>query len=239
MKRITLLLLTILIAAYSFAQGKVINDPNAEERKVSNFQAIKVSHGIDLIITQSNTEGLAISATEKEFRDRIITEVENGVLKISYDIDKWWKKASTPKKLKAYVSFINIDKIEGTSGAQITIENGLRSKSLEVALSSGASLTGDIKVSKLNLTQSSGASSTITGEAISIKIKTSSGAIFHGYDFTTDICDADASSGGSIQVTVNRELSAEASSGGGIRYKGDGVITKVSASFAGSVKKYG
>jgi len=109
MKKFPLFVFSVLMVTFSFAQEKVMNDPNAEERKISSFQAIKVSHGIDLIITQSTTEAVAVSATEKEFRDRIITEVENGVLKISYDIDKWWKNVSTPKKLKAmYPSLILI-----------------------------------------------------------------------------------------------------------------------------------
>jgi len=40
-------------------------------------------------------------------------------------------------------------------------------------------------------------------------------------------------------VSVNKELSAQASSGGDIRYKGDGVITKVSTGSGGSIKKNG
>jgi len=239
MKKFPLFVFSLLIVTFSFAQEKVMNDPNAEVRKVSSFQAIKVSHGIDLIITQSTKEAVAVSATEKEFRDRIITEVENGVLKISYDIDKWWKNVSTPKKLQAYVSFINIDKIEGTSGSQISVENELHGKSLEVELSSGASMKGNVKVSNLSIEQSSGASSTISGEADSLRVETSSGAIFHGYDLISEKCEADASSGGSIHITVDKDLSAEASSGGGIRYKGAGVISKVSATSGGSVKKNG
>ncbi len=166
MKKFPLFVFYLLMVTFSFAQEKVMNDPNAEVRKVSSFQAIKVSHGIDLIITQSTIDAVAVSATEKEFRNRIITEVENGVLKISYDIDKWWKNASTPKKLKAYVSFINIDKIEGTSGSQISVEGfDMMTETTSVSASGGSDV--HITVAKnLNVEASGGSDVVYKGNAI-------------------------------------------------------------------------
>ena len=70
-----------------------------------------------------------------------------------------------------------------------------------------------------------------------MKITTSSGSDFNGYDLVSETCKADASSGSDIEITVNKELQAEASSGGGINYKGNGVVTNVSNSSGGKIKK--
>jgi hypothetical protein len=237
MKKSFLTVFTSLLVFFSIAQEKIFNDVNAEARRIGSFHAIKVSHGIELIIKQGASEGVAISASEKEYRDRIKTEVVNGVLKIYYDNDKWWKNNNSNKKLKAYVSFLTIDKIEGNSGSMTKVEGSLTAANFALDLASGAEFKGHVKVHRMIVEQNSGSISKVSGQVESLIIETSSGAVFSGYDLATDRCDADASSGGSIQITVNKELTAEASTGAGIRYKGSGVITKISTSTGGLIRK--
>ncbi|HET7896757.1 MAG TPA: DUF2807 domain-containing protein, partial [Flavisolibacter sp.] len=83
-----LFFLSVLLAAsvLLWAQ-KVINDPNAEPRNVGSFSGVSVSGGIDIYVSYGN-EAVVVSASKTEFRDRIKTEVENGILKIWYD-SKW------------------------------------------------------------------------------------------------------------------------------------------------------
>jgi len=40
-------------------------------------------------LTQSNEEAVAVSAKDTKYRERIRTEVKDGVLKIWYDNDGW------------------------------------------------------------------------------------------------------------------------------------------------------
>jgi len=77
----------------------------------------------------------------------------------------------------------------------------------------------------------------IKGRVQNIEIKTSSGSDFNGYGLVSETCNADASSGSDIEITVNKELDAEANSGGDIGYKGNAVITNVSNSSGGKIKK--
>ena len=62
-------------------------------------------------------------------------------------------------------------------------------------------------------------------------------SIFKGYEFTTDYCDAKVSSGGDVRISVGKELTAKANSGGGIHYKGTAVIKDINISSGGVVKK--
>lgn len=238
MKKIFAFLLPCLLVITSYGQDKVINDANAEVRTVSSFHAIKIATGIELTLTQGGTEAVAVSAETREQRDRIKTEVVDGVLKIYIDHNLWkgWPKTNF-KRLKAYVSFKNLDKLNGSSGSRTKVNGVLAVNDLNIDLSSGADFVGNIKVNSLIVDQSSGATMDISGSAPSLKVEASSGASFHGYDLVTENCSASASSGGSIQVTVNKSLVAGASSGGGVRYKGNGVITSVSTGSGGSVKK--
>ncbi|MEO6314558.1 MAG: head GIN domain-containing protein [Chitinophagaceae bacterium] len=239
MKKISLFVFACLVTVFSFAQDKIINDANAEARNVSGFHAIKISHGIELVIKQGGTEAVAVSASEKEYRDNIKTEVAGGVLKIYFDT-KWYKNwNSNGKKLKAYVSFKELDLLDGSSGSSTVVDGNLNAGTFRIELSSGAVFKGAVQATSLTVDGSSGSVARISGKTQTASLEASSGAGVYGYDMISDKCDADASSGGAIEISVNKELSAEASSGGDIRYKGNGVITKVSKGSGGSVKKNG
>jgi len=237
MKKTGLLLFAVMATLFSIAQDRVINDANAEARNVSGFHGIKVSQGIELIVKQGNVEAVAVSAVSKEYRDNIKTEVEAGVLKIYFDT-KWYKNwNSNGKKLKAYVSFKQLDYLHGSSGSSTTVDGNIASNDLKIELSSGAGFKGAVETNTVSVDNSSGATAHISGKANNAVLEASSGAGVYGYDLVSEKCDAHASSGGNIQISVNKELAAQAGSGGDVRYKGPGVITKVSTGSGGSVKK--
>jgi hypothetical protein len=106
MKKTVLLILLNVIALFSIAQDKIVNDPNAEIRNLNgSFHGIKVANGIELVLKQGNTEAIAVSAATNEYRSKIKTEIENGILKIYYEEKANWGWNKERKQLKAYVSF--------------------------------------------------------------------------------------------------------------------------------------
>ncbi len=238
MKKIIVLFSFLFSVGFLFAQNTVVHDANAEVRHVSSFHAIEVSNGIDLIIKQGNEEAVAVSASSPEIRSRIKTEVENGKLKIYFD-NKDWNNRNNKNQLKAYVSFKNIDALTANSGADASTDGNINVNDLSIGLSSGAGFNGSVTAAHLYVDQSSGSDMHIKGKVNDLKITTSSGSNFEGYELASENCKANASSGSGIEITVNKELNAEASSGGDINYKGNGVVTNISNSSGGKIKKQG
>ena len=122
MKKLLLALL-VLSSCNINAQQKtaIVYDDNAQVRKVANFNAIRVSSAIDLYLTQSTTNKVAVSASSDEIRDRIITVVEGGVLIIRLgENGTWfnWKKWGN-YKTKAYVSIKDIDAITASGASDV------------------------------------------------------------------------------------------------------------------------
>ena len=176
MKKISLFLFASLATIISFAQDKIINDANAEARNVSGFHAIRISHGIDLIIKQGNTEAVAVSASEKEYRDNIKTEVVDGVLKIYFDT-KWYKNwNSNGKRLKAYVSFKQLDFLHGSSGSSTTVDGSFSGNTVRIELSSGAGFKGAVEAGSLTVDGSSGSTAHVSGKAQNASLEASSGS---------------------------------------------------------------
>lgn len=233
-----LLSLVIMLALNAFAQdAKVITDANATVRTLNaGFTAVEVSSGINLYITQGNAEAIAVSATEQKYQDRIKTEVVNGVLKIYYDNKGvTWKPGD--RKLKAYVSCKTLQSLNTSAGSVTIVIGNIQAENFKLDVGSGSDFTGALQVKTLVTNVNSGASVKISGKADKLIIDVSSGADFKGYDLVVDFCEAKASSGAEIHVTINKELSARASSGADIKYKGTGLIRDIKTSGGGSVKK--
>src|SRR5882762_7964031 len=84
MKQFFITLFITTLATAGFAQQTVFNDANAQKRDVQSFHAINISNAIDLFLSQGNEDAVAVSAGDVKYRDNIRTEVNDGVLRISY-----------------------------------------------------------------------------------------------------------------------------------------------------------
>jgi hypothetical protein len=226
------------LSFHVYAQEAVVNDQNAEKRILSgSFSAIKVSDGIDLLLSQGKEESIAVSAAELKYMERFKTVVENGILKIFYDDKGLIWNSNNKRKLKAYVSFKTIESMYASGGAAVDAKNILKLPKLEMHFSSGAQFTGQVNIGQLEVDQNSGSEINITGKAEKLKVELSSGATFKGFELNVEYCDAKATSGAAIRTNVNMELNAKANSGGGIRYKGNAIIKDLDVSSGGVVKK--
>jgi len=237
MKRIISTVAVLLFVTASFAQNQVISDANAQKRSIGSFHAIKVSHAIDLFLSQGNEEAVAVSAKTDEYRDRIKTEVENGVLKIWYDEDgKFWKNTGN-KHLKAYVSFKTLDKLTASGASDVVMNGTLKGDALSMNMSGASDFKGSIGVRSLDVDLSGASDATIDGKVEDLVVEASGASEFKGYDLETENCKAHASGASDIKITVNKELNAQASGASGVYYKGNGVIRDLKSSGASSISK--
>ena len=235
MKKIITLLLFVASFSAVIAQ-KTVNDPNAEKRNVSGYHAIEVSGGIDLYLSQGE-EAVAVSASETKYRDKIRTEVKNGVLKIWYEHTANVSFDWGNRKMKAYVSFKNLDHLDGGGGSDISVEGSIKVNTLSLNISGGADFEGKVELNDLKVDASGGSDVHISGSVKKLDIDASGGSDFKGYELITDICNLQASGGSDVYITVNKELSADTSGGSDVYYKGNGTVHELKSSGSSSIRK--
>ncbi len=119
--------------------------------------------------------------------------------------------------MKVYVSYVSVDVIKANSGGSVT--------------------GSDVSFAKLTAHINSGGTISLTGKVESLDVNGNSGGQFRGYSLSTNNCTAHVSSGAGIQVTVNKEISAKANTGGFIRFKGEGLIRDINVNTGGSVRR--
>lgn len=220
------------------AQKTIIYDPNAETRSVSSFSAIRVSGGIDLYLSQSDREAVAVSSAEEAYKSRIKTVVDNGVLKIYYEeAGKNWSSGN--KKLKVYVSFTTLRKLDASGASDVYVDGIIKGDGLSIRLTGASDFKGAVQVNELDLEQSGASDATISGRVTNLEVKASGASDLKGFDLSTSVCSAKAYGASDVKITVEKELQVEASGASSIQYKGSAVITSTKTNGASSVNKKG
>lgn len=237
MKRI-ILSICLLLAGMTMMAQTTIKDENVQVREAKNFTVIKLSSAFDVYLTQSNEESVAVSASEVKYRDEITVEVKNGVLDIDYR-PKNGRWNSGNRKLKAYVSFKYLDKIQAGGACDVQIVGVWKGEGAKIDLSGATDLKGKIDMQKLTVDISGASDISLSGSSGQLDVEASGASSFKGYDLETSYCNARASGASDIKITVSKELSVQASGASDIHYKGDGVIREVKTSGSSSVSKKG
>src|SRR5450432_1777002 len=161
MKKIIAGLLMMAAVFSAGAQKTIVNDANAEKRNIPGFTGISVSGGIDIYITQGNEDGIAVSASETKYRDRIKTEVKNGLLTIWYD-SRGMNWGMGNKKLRAYISFKDINELHASGSSDVYISGTLKAVTLDLRLSGSSDLKGTVDIGNLKVDMSGASDITIS-----------------------------------------------------------------------------
>ncbi|TMI74395.1 MAG: DUF2807 domain-containing protein [Bacteroidetes bacterium] len=235
MKKIIVIVAAVLFVSSMRAQ-QTMSDPNVQVREAKDFHAIHVGSAFDVYLSQGTEEKVAVSAASEKDLAYITVEVRNGVLEVSWDKKGKWTRGN--KKLKAWISFKKIDELIAGGACDVDIAGTLKADDLKIELSGASDLSGKIEViKKLTMDLSGASDAKLSGLATEMKIDASGASSFKGFDFTVDYCNAEASGASDIKITVNKELSANASGASDVNYKGGGVIRDIKTSGASSVSR--
>ncbi|SMO54749.1 head GIN domain-containing protein [Solitalea koreensis] len=209
--------------------------PDTEIRNVSGFTGIKSSNGIDVFISQGTTERVEVKA-DAETMKHLRTEVKNGVLEIYMESN--WNGLFSGKShtTEVHVTAKTLNSLTASSGSDVKTLTKIKADKFSAKASSGSDLTLNIEVNEFSFESSSGSDATITGSAKVAHLKSSSGSDIEANKLMTEVCEAQASSGSNISVSVSKQLKAVASSGGDISYHGNPSVSKEESS-GGEVSK--
>lgn len=185
-----------------------------ETRAVSqeDFKSIEVSHGISVIVQQSDNKSITVEADDN-LQQHIITRIENGVLRI--ESDQSYNATETPV---VNVKMATISGLDSSSGSEITSSGTLITENINVKSSSGSEINITVEADAIQLESSSGSSIEASGKALKLKTSTSSGSTIDAKNLKTNEIISQAASGSSTSVYPILKLEAKASSGSIISY---------------------
>ncbi len=176
----------------------------------ASFHSIKAAEGLDVYLTQGNSESVKVQADEN-LHDIILTEVKDGVLHIHTD-----ENIARSSAQKVMVEFDDIRKITSTSGSDVFSTNTIKTDRLELKSTSGSDMELEIDAESVVCKATSGSDLRLSGTTNRLSAESTSGSDIKAAKLKSKITDAKATSGSDITLYSSEELTAKASSGGDI-----------------------
>ena len=122
-----------------------------EDRHLSGFNALSLGGSFDVYITQGSTESVKVEAPDNII-DHIITEVDDGVLKIYNKNDNgfhWGDLFGNHKKIAVYVTAKDLNSIGVSGSGDVFFKEGIHTSSLKLRVSGSGDLYGKVDVKNL------------------------------------------------------------------------------------------
>jgi hypothetical protein len=184
----------------------------SEPREVSGFTAVSLSGSGHLILEQTGTEALTITA-EDNILPYIISEVSGSQLSLG---PKSNTSLQTTKEITYRLTVKNLDALEVTGSATVEAQ-GIDAERLKITVRG----SGDI---------------TMAGKAERQEIRLAGSSDYRGEDLKSQAVTIDIAGSGSAVLAVSDTLEANVRGLGSVEYIGDPVVTQ-QVSGLGSVRK--
>lgn len=223
-KAIILAVVAVVCFSCGFDNKSVNGDGNVSTQNrtiTGNFDNVSASGNIDVIVQQGPQQSVIVEA-DKNIQEHIKTELKDGELKITSDVN-----IRNASKKKITVTLPNVQRISAAIGASVINKGILKTDSLTLESDTGSNLKASIHTRNAKCETASGGFIEVLGVSEGVEANASSGSTLNAEKLKVVNARAHASSGASVTVNPTANLSADASSGGKVFYiKAPSQITK-------------
>lgn len=202
-----------------------------QNRNLSGFTTVRAESGMDVTIKYGDAFEVTVEADDN-VQPHIITVVENGTLIIKSDYNSF-----TDVTMEVSVKMPAIKGIEASSGSSIESQNTLISDNITIEAGSGSAIDVNVESDNISVKSSQGSTVELLGKALSLDAASSEGSTIDAESLIANDINARASSGSTTSVHAAVSLTAKASSGGSVDYKGNPANVTVDEGSGGSVTK--
>jgi hypothetical protein len=220
--------LVIVLAWFSLT----VHAQQTETRNIGSFTGVKAAEGIDVYLKKGDKESVRVEVTGTS-PSNILTEISGSYLKVHMRDGNFRGRIDA----KVYVTYVKVEKLSASSAGSIFSDGVIKATDMEISASSAGTIEVSVEAQTIEVSSSSAGDVELKGRARSLRADAASAGEIDADELEAEEVEAEAGSGGSAKVYVTKSLEAHASSGGGIRWRGNPDRNNTSSSSGGSVKK--
>ena len=194
------------------------------KRDAQPFEKLEASTNIRISVTFGDSYLVEVEADEN-LHDAIRTEFSNGRLKIYSRTNI--RKAS---EKTVHVTVPKLKEIDLSAASVMYSRNKLITDDIDVNVSSAAKCELELEAENIEINISSAGQAELKGTAGDIEAHISSSGKLEAFDLEAEDGDIETSSAGKAYVNVQEKLTASASSGSGVYYKGKADVNSETSS---------
>ena len=226
-----LVTLAVFVLLVTGCGSLMANLADEETRKLEPFSGIAVSISADVFYTTGNNYEIRIEGNGSDVKD-LITEVEDGILKLRYEN---WKVSRS--KLTIYITSRELNRVSVSGSAKFRSEKSVNSEEMSLSISGSGSVLFTSLNSKEMEVKISGSGDVFLekGASEEMDVKISGSGKLNAEYFKVSELSAGISGSGSCRITVTDELEARISGSGSVYYHGDPEVDSRSSG-SGKVK---
>ena len=241
---VRIFLVASFIASAGFTVAKphpavIVNASEIVDRHLSGFNAINVAGPFDVDITQGTTESVKVEAPA-DVIERVLTEVNGGVLKIynKHDTWNWGDWFGHNKKILVHVTVKDLNEINISGSGDVAFREGIAANSLKLRISGSGDMSGKVTVKTLESSISGSGDMRLSGKADNSTVSVVGSGDFRAGSLLTESTAVRVSGSGDANVNVTNSLNASISGSGDIRYTGGAKNILTTKSGSGDIERH-
>jgi hypothetical protein len=219
--KIVTILFSLFLLGELFAQS--------ENREMADFQVLKVSNSIGVILTQGDENSLTITGVKPEDLDKVKTEIADGVLSVYTK-----GKIESKDNIKVLITFKHISSIEQSGASEISSTGTIREDKISIKGSGAIESELDLEVNQLTINLSGASDIKITGKVNDFDLKLSGASDLKAAGLLAKNVKVDISGASDVKVYASESISGKASGASSINVGGSPKIREINTGGASS-----
>ena len=216
----TLSFLQSLAVAAAFSVVSVMTGQAQQLRSVGAFEKIKTSGACDVVLTQGSTTEVKVQA-DASIEKYIKTEVENGTLVIYREKNAPFQLMNN-KKVTVYVTCPRLTGVETSGASDLKTESTFQADDFTIKASGASDVTLRLDAKNLTVNASGASDVRLAGRVERQQVQISGSSDYRASDLQSQTANVRASGASDAYVSVDGELSAQASGASDVHNKGKG-----------------
>lgn len=227
MKKKIELILIALIAFVGFTNGQTQSD----SRPLREFNVVKVSNSIKAELVKGDENKVDITASGIDV-GKVETSVVGDALEVRLARGNYRNHS-----VKVVVTYVDIQGIEATSGAQVVAKSKIEAQEAYLASSNNAYLEAMVDAEKLNLEAATNSRIFIKGKAGQLEANAYTNAQIDGMNLVAENVNVLGNTAASISFTATSSINGSLATAAKIVYDGNPAVINVKTGTGGSIKK--
>lgn len=224
MKRVVFIVLALLVAGQAWA--------GEETRELSSFSGMNIGGAFKVTLKKTGKHRVHIDAEDRVI-ENIVTEVRGGTLHVNMK----GNNIRNTGPMTLVIEFSNVNQLDISGASTITCDDVITAKDFRLDVSGAGSTKLVLEAETLTAGMSGAGSLNLRGRAKSQSIDMTGAGSFMAEDFECDFTEIETSGAGTARVVANKELRADCSGAGSVRYRGNPDKVYADSNGAGSVKR--
>ena len=202
-----------------------------ETRELAAFSRMDIGGAFKVTLKKTGKHRVFIDADDHAI-DNIKTEVVGGTLKV-------YIKGNNMRttRMNLVIEFSEINSLALSGASTVTCNDVMTASNFDLDISGAGSTNIIVETDRLKADMTGAGTLTLRGKAKEQVIDITGAGSYNGEEFDCDYTEIESSGAGTAKVVANKELRAECSGAGSVRYKGNPDRVYADSNGAGSVKQ--